>query len=129
MTTAEIPVAYGIVVTDIEGRIQKFLEKPSWSQVFSDKINAGIYILDPQAIEYIPKDSKYDFSKQLFPNILADGKNIYGYHLKNNYWLDIGDPEKFIQADTGSCNNNDPKQPERPEQKNKQPGCRYGQSG
>ncbi|MHA1298352.1 MAG: sugar phosphate nucleotidyltransferase [Candidatus Helarchaeota archaeon] len=97
LTTAEIPVAYGIVVTNDESRITKFLEKPSWSQIFSDKINAGIYILEPEVTKFIHKGDIFDFSKQLFPHLLEQDYPMYGYTM-NSYWLDIGNPEKYVQA-------------------------------
>ncbi|MHA1379214.1 MAG: sugar phosphate nucleotidyltransferase [Candidatus Helarchaeota archaeon] len=97
LTTAEIPVAYGIVVTDDRNKITKFLEKPGWSQIFSDKINAGIYILEPEVIKFIHKGDKFDFSHQLFPRLLADDYPMYGYTM-NSYWLDLGNPEKYVQA-------------------------------
>ncbi|MFX0135828.1 MAG: sugar phosphate nucleotidyltransferase [Candidatus Hodarchaeota archaeon] len=97
LTTAEIPVAYGIVVTDDNLRITKFLEKPGWSQIFSDKINAGIYILEPIVLQFITKGEKFDFSKQLFPQLLKENFPLYGFSM-NCYWLDIGDPNKYVQA-------------------------------
>ncbi|MHA1798922.1 MAG: sugar phosphate nucleotidyltransferase [Candidatus Helarchaeota archaeon] len=98
LTVAEIPVAYGIVITENDGKIIKFLEKPTWGEVFSDKINAGIYLLEPKAINYIPEHSKFDFSKDLFPQLLENKENLYGFSIAINYWLDIGTPEKYLQA-------------------------------
>ncbi|NVM01235.1 MAG: NTP transferase domain-containing protein [Candidatus Helarchaeota archaeon] len=97
LTTAEIPVAYGIVVTDENLRITKFLEKPGWSQIFSDKINAGIYILEPDVLQFISKGEKFDFSKQLFPKLLEENFPMYGFTM-NCYWLDIGENTKYVQA-------------------------------
>ncbi len=97
LTTAEIPVAYGIVVTDDNHRITKFLEKPGWSQIFSDKINAGIYILEPHVLQFIMKGEKFDFSKQLFPKLLKENFPMYGFSM-NCYWLDIGENTKYVQA-------------------------------
>ncbi len=97
LTRTEVPVAYGIVFTEEDGKINRFLEKPGWSEVFSDKINTGIYILEPEVLRYIEKDQEFDFSKQLFPLLLERGDPIYGYW-GDFYWLDIGDPTKYIQA-------------------------------
>jgi len=97
LTHVEIPVAYGIVVTDDDGRIVRFLEKPGWGEVFSDKINTGIYILEPEVLKYIKENQEFDFSKQLFPSLLEKGHPLYGY-LGDYYWLDIGNPKKYIQA-------------------------------
>jgi len=98
LTVTDIPVAYGIVVTESDDRIVKFLEKPTWGEVFSDKINAGIYLLEPKVIDFIPEKSKFDFSKGLFPLLLKNNDKLFGYSININYWLDIGTPEKYLQA-------------------------------
>jgi len=98
LTKEDIPVAYGIVVTDDKnGAIKKFLEKPGWAEVFSDKINAGIYLMEPEIFKYIDEGIEYDFSHQLFPELLINNEGLYGY-IFNEYWIDIGDPEKYIKA-------------------------------
>ncbi|HEX3686980.1 MAG TPA: NDP-sugar synthase, partial [Gaiellaceae bacterium] len=91
------PLEFGIVVTDEEGRIERFLEKPSWSQVFSDTINTGIYVLEPEALRHVPGDGPYDFSKELFPLLLEMGRPLYG-HVLEGYWQDIGNLDQFLQA-------------------------------
>ena len=91
------PLQFGVVITDKKGRIVKFLEKPGWGEVFSDTINTGIYMLEPQVLEGIPEDGDFDFSKDLFPKLLGKGKPLFGYHGRN-YWRDIGDPESYRQA-------------------------------
>ena len=90
LTQVENPLEYGIVVTDKYGKIIRFLEKPGWSEVFSDTANTGTYILEPSVLELIPDGIQYDFSKDLYPKMLADGRNLYG-HIANGYWCDIGD--------------------------------------
>lgn len=97
LTRAEIPVAYGIVFTDENGSINRFKEKPGWSEVFSDKINTGIYILEPEVLRFIEEKQEFDFSKQLFPLLLERGDPIFGY-IGDFYWLDIGNPKKYIEA-------------------------------
>ncbi|MHA1250882.1 MAG: sugar phosphate nucleotidyltransferase [Candidatus Helarchaeota archaeon] len=98
LTREDIPVAYGIVIVDEKTRqVNRFLEKPSWSEVFSDKINAGIYLMEPEILKYIEEGVEYDFSHQLFPALLEKNEQLYGY-IFNEYWLDIGDPEKYIKA-------------------------------
>ncbi len=67
------PLEFGIVVTDDDGRIERFLEKPNWGQVFSDTINTGIYVLEPSIFDYIPEDRAYDFSQDLYPILLEKG--------------------------------------------------------
>jgi len=89
LTHVKDPLRYGIVITDNEGRVKKMLEKPSWGEVFSDAINAGIYIFDQQIFSYIPKDTNYDASKNLFTDLLEKKEKIYG-HIANGYWRDIG---------------------------------------
>ncbi|HEX21144.1 MAG TPA: mannose-1-phosphate guanyltransferase [Actinobacteria bacterium] len=93
----ENPLEFGVVITDDEGRIERFLEKPTWGEVFSDTINTGIYVLEPEVFDYIPKDKMVDFSKDVFPRILADGKPIYGY-VTDGYWCDIGNYEQYMKA-------------------------------
>ncbi len=91
------PLEFGIVVTDREGRVERFLEKPSWGQVFSDTINTGIYVLEPEVLRHIPTDRPYDFSKELFPLLLEMGRPIYG-HVCDGYWQDIGNLDQYRQA-------------------------------
>jgi mannose-1-phosphate guanylyltransferase/phosphomannomutase len=91
------PLEFGIVVTDEEGRIERFLEKPSWGQVFSDTINTGIYVLEPEVLRHVPSDRPYDFSKELFPLLLEMGRPLYGFVL-DGYWQDIGNLDQYRQA-------------------------------
>ena len=91
------PLEFGIVVTDDDGRIERFLEKPSWGQVFTDTINTGIYVLEPEVLRHVPADRPYDFSKELFPLLLEMGKPLYGY-VAEGYWQDIGNLDQYRQA-------------------------------
>jgi len=91
------PLEFGIVMTDDEGRIERFLEKPTWGQVFSDTINTGIYVLEPEIFDLIPPDQPFDFSSELFPMMLDKGLPIYGY-VADAYWQDVGTTEAYIQA-------------------------------
>jgi mannose-1-phosphate guanylyltransferase/phosphomannomutase len=93
----ENPLEFGIVVTDSEGRIERFLEKPSWSQVFSDTINTGVYVLEPEVLKHVPTDRPYDFSKELFPLLLEMGRPMYGF-IAEGYWQDIGNLAQYRQA-------------------------------
>src|SRR6188472_1672611 len=97
LKSVENPLEFGIVVTDEDGRVERFLEKPSWGQVFSDTINTGIYVLEPEVLKHIPQDRPYDFSKELFPLLLEMGRPIYG-HVFDGYWQDIGNLDQFRQA-------------------------------
>ncbi len=93
----QIPLEYGVVITDNEGRITRFLEKPSWGEVFSDTVNTGIYILEPAVLDYFEEGRQFDFSKDLFPRLLEDGVPMYGY-ISDSYWCDIGDLRSYRQA-------------------------------
>lgn len=97
LTRVENPLPFGIVITDENGRIIKFLEKPSWGEVFSDTINTGIYILEKEVLEFIPKNREFDFSKDLFPLLLEHKKPIYGYTAEG-YWKDVGSLEEYRAA-------------------------------
>jgi mannose-1-phosphate guanylyltransferase/phosphomannomutase len=97
LVSVENPLEFGIVVTDEDGRVERFLEKPSWGQVFSDTINTGIYVLEPEVLRHVPKDGPYDFSKELFPLLLEMGRPIYG-HVCEGYWQDIGNLDQYRQA-------------------------------
>jgi mannose-1-phosphate guanylyltransferase/phosphomannomutase len=97
LKSVENPLEFGIVVTDDEGRIERFLEKPSWGQVFSDTINTGIYVMEPEVLKHVPDDRPYDFSKDLFPYLLEMGRPLYG-HVMDGYWQDIGNLDQFRQA-------------------------------
>jgi len=91
------PLEFGVVVTDDACRITRFLEKPSWGEVFSDTINTGIYVLEPEIFEYMEAGRSYDFSKDIFPFMLRDGKPLYGY-VTSDYWSDIGNLQQYQQA-------------------------------
>jgi mannose-1-phosphate guanylyltransferase/phosphomannomutase len=97
LVSVDNPLEFGIVVTDEEGRIERFLEKPSWGQVFSDTINTGIYVLEPEVLRHVPTDRPYDFSKELFPLLLDMGRPLYGCVL-DGYWQDIGNLDQYRQA-------------------------------
>jgi mannose-1-phosphate guanylyltransferase / phosphomannomutase len=97
LKSVDNPLEFGIVVTDDEGRIERFLEKPSWGQVFSDTINTGIYVLEPEVLKHVPAEGAYDFSKELFPLLLEMGRPMYGY-VMDGYWQDIGNLDQYRQA-------------------------------
>jgi mannose-1-phosphate guanylyltransferase/phosphomannomutase len=97
LKSVDNPLEFGIVVTDEDGRVERFLEKPSWGQVFSDTINTGIYVLEPEVLRHVPTDRPYDFSKELFPLLLEMGRPIYG-HVCEGYWQDIGNLDQYRQA-------------------------------
>ena len=92
-----IPLEYGVVITDENGKITSFMEKPSWGEVFSDTINTGIYILEPEVLDYYKKGENFDFSKDLFPKLLRDNVPMYGY-VTRDYWNDIGDLKVYKEV-------------------------------
>lgn len=97
LTRVAQPLQYGIVMTDASGRITRFLEKPSWGEVFSDTINTGIYILEPEVLDLIPAKTEFDFSKDLFPLMLRNELPLFGY-VANGYWKDIGNLTEYQLA-------------------------------
>jgi mannose-1-phosphate guanylyltransferase len=96
LTPVADPTAYGVVETDERGRIRRFVEKPGRDQVTSNMINAGIYILEPEVLKYIPSQTHFMFEYNLFPMLLEMGQPLYGY-ATHGYWIDIGDPEKYLR--------------------------------
>lgn len=80
---------YGITVTDKSGKIKSFIEKPKWGDIFTNTVNTGIYIFEPEIFDFIPKKKFFDFSMDLFPLLLKNKKRIYGY-IMDEYWTDIG---------------------------------------
>lgn len=91
------PLEYGVVIVDEKGAIQRFLEKPSWDEAFSDTVNTGIYIIEPEVLSYIGDQQFVDFSQNLFPKLLQEGKPLYGF-VSKGYWCDIGNHTSYIEA-------------------------------
>lgn len=97
LTRIPNPMEFGVVITDDQDRICRFLEKPSTSEVFSDTVNTGIYILEPEILNYLPEGEKTDFSGDLFPLLLEKGEPMYGY-VAEGYWCDVGSLDTYRQA-------------------------------
>ncbi len=97
LTQVEDPVEYGLVRTDPEGAILSFTEKPSWSTVFTNLANTGIYLLEREILDLIPADRSFDFGKDLFPLLLQSGKKLYGYS-DQRPWCDIGDLATYLHC-------------------------------
>jgi len=93
----ENPLEFGIVITHEDGSIERFLEKPTWGQVFSDTINTGIFVLEPEIFDYIEADKPVDFSGEVFPRLLEDGRRLYGA-VTDGYWEDVGTLEAYLSA-------------------------------
>ncbi|MGA2368260.1 MAG: NDP-sugar synthase [Dehalococcoidia bacterium] len=106
LTRVEDPTKFGVVETDQNGRVQHFIEKPSRDKVTSHWVNAGIYILEPDVLNYIPEGDFYMFERGVFPDMLAKGESVYAY-TSDAYWIDMGTPEKYHQLNCnilgGSC--------------------------
>jgi mannose-1-phosphate guanylyltransferase/phosphomannomutase len=93
----ENPLEFGIVITHEDGTIERFLEKPTWGQVFSDTINTGIFVLEPEVFDYIADGRPVDFSGEVFPALLADRRPLYGA-VAEGYWEDVGTLESYVSA-------------------------------
>jgi NDP-sugar pyrophosphorylase family protein len=97
----ENPEAFGLVETDEDLKVVKFSEKPTAADLMNSSnrnINAGIYVLSPEVLDFIPKDESYSFEYDLFPQLVADGKRVFAYVLLNNYWIDIGTPQRYLKV-------------------------------
>jgi mannose-1-phosphate guanylyltransferase/phosphomannomutase len=92
------PLEFGVVITDDEGRIRRFLEKPSWGEVFSDTVNTGMYILEPSIFDYMEMGRSYDWSQEIFPQILREEKPLFGYVMDGDYWCDVGNLQQYREA-------------------------------
>lgn len=91
------PLEFGVVITDDDGRIVRFLEKPSWSEVFSDTVNTGMYILEPEIFRFMEENKAYDWSGDIFPRLLAERLPMYGYVMEE-YWTDVGSLGQYREA-------------------------------
>ncbi|MFP4101323.1 sugar phosphate nucleotidyltransferase [Coleofasciculus sp.] len=91
------PVEFGVVITDEKMRIRRFLEKPSTSEIFSDTVNTGTYILEPSVLDYLPESTESDFSKDLFPLLLEKGEPMYGF-VADGYWCDVGHLDAYRES-------------------------------
>ncbi len=94
----ENPLEYGVVVTDEEGHITQFQEKPSWGEVLSDTINAGVYILEPEVLDRIPEDEVVDWSQDVFPQLLREEPGALHGYVAEGYWADIGTIPDYVRA-------------------------------
>jgi len=97
LTPVENPLEFGIVITRDDGSIERFLEKPTWGQVFTDTINTGIYVLEPEVLDFVEPDRQVDFSGEVFPRLLDEGRPLFGSVLQG-YWEDVGTLEAYLRA-------------------------------
>ena len=91
------PLEFGIVITQEDGRIQRFLEKPTWGQVFSDTVNTGLYVMEPEVLAEVPPGEMVDWSGDVFPKLLKRGAPLFGY-VSDGYWEDVGTHESYLKA-------------------------------
>jgi mannose-1-phosphate guanylyltransferase/phosphomannomutase len=97
ITPVEKPLEFGIVITRDDGSIERFHEKPTWGQVFSDTINTGIYVLEPEILGLIEPDCAVDFSADVFPTLLRSESRLYGA-VAHGYWEDVGNLEAYLRV-------------------------------
>lgn len=97
------PSLYGVIKTNEDGFVKEFVEKPKNNEIDSNLINCGIYVINPEILRYIPKDTMFDFAKDLFPIILDKGKKIYAHKLEK-YWCDIGCIDEYFRANMDMLN-------------------------
>jgi NDP-sugar pyrophosphorylase family protein len=97
LTPVDNPTAYGLVETEPDGRVRRFLEKPSPDEITCDTINAGIYVLEPDTFDRIPKDVSYSIERAYFPSLIERRETFVAY-IDRGYWIDIGTPEKYVQV-------------------------------
>ena len=97
LTPVENPSAYGLVETDAQGNIQRFLEKPKPEEITTNRINAGIYVLEPDTFDRIPSDVSWSIERSYFPSLIERGETFVAYNY-DGYWIDIGTHEKYIQV-------------------------------
>jgi mannose-1-phosphate guanylyltransferase len=96
LTPVEDPTAYGLIETDATGRVKQFLEKPEPSEIITNLINAGTYVLEPEVLGQIPPDVQVSIERETFPLLTSSGYPVYAF-LSSGYWMDMGTPEKYLQ--------------------------------
>ena len=97
LTPVENPSAYGLVETSSDGWIQRFIEKPGPDEITCNTINAGIYVLEPSVLKYMPKGEPYSFERGLFPTLLEHKEPVLAF-VFGKYWIDIGTPQKYLEV-------------------------------
>jgi len=97
LTRVPDPLEFGITIVDDDGRVQRFLEKPTWGQVFSDTVNTGIYVMEPEVFDYVAAGQPVDWSGEVLPRLIEEGRAVYGY-IADGYWEDIGTLQSYHKA-------------------------------
>jgi len=97
LTPVENPTAFGLVETDSSGNVTRFLEKPKPDEITTNNINAGIYVLEPDTFDRIPRDVSWSIERSFFPSLIERRETFVAY-VYDGYWIDIGTPEKYTQV-------------------------------
>lgn len=97
LKAVDVRFEYGVTMTDRTGRITGFMEKPSWGEIFSNKVNTGIYLFEPEIFQYIPKNRPYDFGHELWPKLLKMKKRIFAWET-SSYWCDVGNLSEYRKS-------------------------------
>ncbi|MDR0344171.1 MAG: nucleotidyltransferase family protein, partial [Nocardiopsaceae bacterium] len=97
LTRVPNPLEFGIIIVGEDGRIQRFLEKPTWGQVFSDTVNTGIYVMEPEVLAHVAAGEQVDWSGDVFPELLESGAPLYGW-VADGYWEDVGTHQSYLKA-------------------------------
>ena len=97
LTSVPNPLEYGVVITGSDGHVERFLEKPSWGEVFSDHVNTGMYVVEPEVLEKIAPGTNADWSQDIFPGMLSRDEPLFGF-VADGYWCDVGNIPSFLQA-------------------------------
>src|SRR5579871_4080158 len=97
LTRVPNPLEFGIIISGDDGRVQRFLEKPTWGQVFSDTVNTGIYVMEPEIFDYVKPGESVDWSGDVFPRLIEEGRPVYGY-VADGYWEDVGTLDSYHKA-------------------------------
>ncbi len=103
LTRVPDPLEFGIVIANEDGKIQRFLEKPTWGQVFSDTVNTGVYIMEPEVLAEVSPKESVDWSHDVFPKLLKRGAPMFGY-VSDRYWEDVGTLESYLKAQADVLN-------------------------
>jgi mannose-1-phosphate guanylyltransferase len=98
LAPVENPSAYGLVETEGDGRVRRFLEKPKAEEIVVNTINAGTYVLEPGVLDLIPAGENYSFEYGLFPDLLRRGEKFYAHVPRETYWIDIGTPTRYLRV-------------------------------
>jgi NDP-sugar pyrophosphorylase family protein len=98
LTPVGNPSAYGLVETEVDGRVRRFLEKPKADEITVNTINAGTYILEPRVLDLIPAGENHSFEYGLFPALLRSGERFFAHIPQRTYWMDIGTPARYLEA-------------------------------